>query len=98
MSITSAIVLYAVIWFMVLFVVLPLRFTSQGERGEVVRGTPASAPAEPRLRRKAGIVTVVSAVIWAGIAGVIFSGVVTVRDIDVFNRMDPPAAADETGG
>ena len=34
MSITSIIVVYAVSWFMVFFVVLPLRFVSQDEAGE----------------------------------------------------------------
>ncbi len=40
MSITSAIVLYAVTWFMVFFIVLPIRFVSQGDTGAVVLGTP----------------------------------------------------------
>ncbi|MEO1240089.1 MAG: DUF1467 family protein, partial [Pseudomonadota bacterium] len=41
----SSIVLYAVIWFLVLFVVLTLRLDTQGDRCEIVRGTQAGAPA-----------------------------------------------------
>ena len=48
MTITAALVLFAIIWFMVFFCVLPLRFQSQAEAGSVVPGTPASAPAGPR--------------------------------------------------
>lgn len=96
MSLVSAIVLYLVIWFMVLFVVLPLRLETQGEQGEVVPGTHEGAPANPRMWRKARIVTVAAAAIWVVIAGVIFSGWISVRDLDFFDRMRPPAS--ETGG
>ena len=90
MGVTSAIVLFAVIWFMVFFVVLPLRLTTQGEAGEVVPGTPESAPADPQIKRKARITTFWALGIWAVVAGVLISEVITVRDIDWFNRMSTP--------
>ena len=89
MGIVSGLVLYAVIWFLVLFVVLPIRLETQGDQGEVVPGTHASAPANLNMRRKAKIVTIVAAVIWVILAGIIFSGMIGVRDIDWFNRMGP---------
>ena len=95
MSITSAIVLFAVIWFMVLFIVLPLRLTTQGDVGEVVPGTHAGAPATLNLKRKFRTVTLVSVVLWVVIAGVIFSGAITVRDLDFFDRM---GTGEQTGG
>ena len=52
MSITAIIVVFAVTWFMVFFIVLPIRFVSQAEAGSVVPGTPAGAPAEENVRRK----------------------------------------------
>lgn len=91
MGITSGIVLYAVCWFMVFFVVLPLRMVTQGDEGEVVPGTHASAPADPQLKRKAKITSLWAFVIWAVIALVIWSEVITVRDIDWFNRMAQPS-------
>lgn len=87
MTITSALVLFAVIWFMVLFVVLPLRITTQGEAGHVVPGTPESAPENPQIGRKMKITTAVSVVLFALIAGVIVSGWIGVEDFDLFNRM-----------
>ena len=92
MGITSGIVLFLVIWFMVLFVVLPLRLTTQGEAGTVEPGTPASAPENPNLRRKFRIVTVVAVVLWAVIATVILTGAISVRDFDWFDRMGPPSS------
>lgn len=90
MSIVSAIVLFAVIWFLVLFIVLPLRLVTQGEAGDIVPGTHASSPANFDVKRKAWTTTWAASIIWALAVGVILSGVVSVRDIDMFNRM--PAA------
>lgn len=102
MGITSGIVLFAVIWFMVFFIVLPLRLVTQGEAGEVVPGTHSSAPSDPQLKKKVRITTIWAAVVWAIIAGVILSGVITVRDLDWFNRMGPEepvsGSIDDTDG
>lgn len=85
----SGLVLYAVVWFMVFFVVLPLRLTTQGEAGEVVKGTHASAPSDPQIKRKAKITTLWALGIWAVLAVIIAGEFITVRDIDWFNRMEP---------
>ncbi len=97
MAITSALVLLAVIWFMVLFVVLPLRLTTQGDVGRIVPGTHASSPENLNMRRKFVVTTIVALVLWVAACAVIISGVITVRDIDWFNRMDRSGTADETG-
>ena len=88
----SGIVLFAVVWTMVFFVVLPLKFVSQGEAGDVVPGTHASAPADPQLKKKAKITTIWAVGIWAILATILLSGWIGVRDIDMFNRMGDPAA------
>ena len=91
MSITGAIILFAILWFLVFFVVLPIRFRSQADAGHVVPGTPASAPAEENVRRKAKITTAIAAVLWVIIAGIILSGAITIRDLDWFHRLAPEA-------
>lgn len=90
MGITSAIVLFAVVWFMTFFIVLPLQLKTQGEAGEVVPGTHKSAPADANVGRKARITTYIALPIWAVLAFVILSGFVSVRDLDWFNRMATP--------
>ena len=87
MGITSAIVLFAVIWFMVMFIALPIGLRTQGDEGEIVPGTQAGAPANFNVKRKMLIVTAISAALWVIIAGIIFSGVISVRDLDWFHRM-----------
>ena len=65
MSIALALAIYLVIWWTVLFAVLPVGLRTQAEEGEVVPGTPESAPARPRLARVFLVTTVVSLVIFA---------------------------------
>ncbi|MHA6346624.1 DUF1467 family protein [Roseivivax sp. CAU 1761] len=98
MSIASAIVLYAVIWFLTFLVVIPIRLKTQGDLGKVVPGTHAGSPEIHSLGRKALVTTGVTTVLWAVIAGIIVSGWIGVRDIDIFNRMDPAPAARGTDG
>jgi predicted secreted protein len=90
MSITSAIVLFAVIWFMTWLIVLPIRVQTQGDAGKVVPGTHSAAPEGHHLRKKAWITTGIAFVLWIIIGGIILSGWISVRDIDWFNRMGPP--------
>ncbi|NRP13881.1 hypothetical protein XMM379_002172 [Aliiroseovarius sp. xm-m-379] len=87
MTITAALVLYVVIWFVTMFVVLPIRLRTQGDEGAVLRGTHAGAPANFRLGRTMIIVTIWASLAWAVVAGIIVSGWITVEDIDWFNRM-----------
>lgn len=89
MTITAAFVLLAVTWFMVFFIVLPLRLVTQGDAGETVPGTHASAPADFRLGRKVRLTSLWAVPIWAALTAFILWGGVTVRDIDVFDRMAP---------
>ncbi|HEX2840175.1 DUF1467 family protein [Hyphomicrobium sp.] len=65
MSLSLGIALYIMIWWMTLFAVLPFGVKTQGEAGEIVEGTPASAPVAPRLLRTVFINTIVSALVFA---------------------------------
>jgi predicted secreted protein len=95
MTITAAIVLFSVTWFMVFFIVLPLHFVSQDDAGEVVPGTPRSAPAGYVVVRKAKITTVVAIVVWGVLVAIILSGWISVRDFDMLHRMPPETAVSE---
>ncbi len=82
MGIASGIVLYLVIWFLTFFIALPIRLRTQGDEGEIVPGTHAGAPQVHHLKNKAIVTTLVAAVLWAIIAGIIVSGWTTVDDLD----------------
>jgi len=98
MGVTTGIVLFMVIWFMVLFVVLPIRIRTQGDLGQVVPGTHAGSPEHHHLKKKAWITTGIAAVIWVIVAGTLISGAITLRDIDMFDRMGPESAPQATPG
>lgn len=87
MSVASAIVLFAVIWFLTLFVALPIGVRTQGEDDAVVPGTPSSAPTDPMIRKKLFWVTIIAAAIWTPLCAFILWGGVSVRDIDIWGRM-----------
>lgn len=93
MNLTGGIVLFAVMWFMVFFVALQINPRSQADAGQVVPGTPASAPSDPRLKRKVVVTTMVTILLWSVVASVILSGMITLHDIDWFNRLGDEAAA-----
>jgi predicted secreted protein len=69
MDFLMVIVLYVVIWALVFLMVNPLWQTSQSEGGEVVPGTPESAPVDAMVRKKAIITTVIGTLVFALIYG-----------------------------
>ena len=87
MSVTSAIVLFAVIWFLTFLIVIPFRIKTQGDLGAIVKGTQAGAPEVHNLRKKAIITTGTSLVLWLVITLIILSEFITIQDIDFFGKM-----------
>jgi predicted secreted protein len=64
-SVTTAIATYFVIWWVVLFTILPWGIRSQHEAGDIAPGTDPGAPALPRLWLK---------LLWTtGVSGVVFA-------------------------
>lgn len=89
MSVTSVIVVYAVLWFLILWMTLPFGIRSQEEAGHVEPGTPAGAPAEPMVGKKMIWATIGAAVGTAAIYGVIVGEIITHDHIARFAPFDP---------
>jgi predicted secreted protein len=53
LSLTGALALYFLVWWITLFAVLPFGVRSQAEAGDVATGSDPGAPALPRLGEKA---------------------------------------------
>ena len=64
MSVTTAIAIYFIIWWVVLFAVLPWGVRSQMESGEVAPGTDPGAPAVHGLLAKLGWTTLVAGAVF----------------------------------
>jgi predicted secreted protein len=65
MSLATAFAIYFIIWWVVLFAVLPWGVRSQHEDGTIIPGSDPGAPAIPRLRRKLVWTTIVAAIVFA---------------------------------
>jgi predicted secreted protein len=65
MSFSTSVAIFFIIWWVVLFTVLPWGIRSQAETGEVVPGSDPGAPALPRLKSKLVWTTLVAAIVFA---------------------------------
>ena len=68
LTLGGAIAIYFVVWWTVLFVILPVRISSQAEVGQVTAGSDPGAPASPAVRERAIWTTIVSVVVFALVA------------------------------
>ena len=88
MSIAFMMAVYFIIWWVVLFVVLPFGVRTQAEAGVVVPGTSGSAPEGFRLLRVVIVTSVVAAVVF----GVLWAGVATkIIDVDAITGFSSAA-------
>ncbi|HEY4405266.1 MAG TPA: DUF1467 family protein [Xanthobacteraceae bacterium] len=81
MSIFTALAIYFVIWWIVLFAVLPWGVHSQHEAGEMAPGTDPGAPVLPKLRSKLVWTTLVSTVVFAAWFVVYFYRLITLDQL-----------------
>jgi predicted secreted protein len=79
MPVATAVAIFFLIWWVVLFAVLPWGVRSQSEGGEMVPGTDPGAPAIPYLARKLVWTTVVSLAIFAACYVVYVNRLVTLE-------------------
>jgi predicted secreted protein len=87
MSIFFAVSMYLVIWWVVLFAMLPIGVRTSEEEGEkAVPGTAESAPHLPNLLPKMMATTVVSSIVFAVLYVIIVHHVIALDDIPFFPR------------
>ncbi len=87
MTISAAFVLFAVLWFLLLFIALPLKLKTQSELGKIIDGTPLSAPENPQVKKKMIWVSLITLILWVPICLVIMSGVISITDLDLYGRL-----------
>ena len=82
MNVVSAIIVYILIWWLVLFTVLPqgVRSVWEDEEGTHAPGVDPGAPVDPQLKKKAIRTTWISFIIWAIVCVVISTGVIDFRN------------------
>ena len=89
MSIAFALAIYFIIWWIVLFAMLPIGVRTSEEAGEKASpGNAESAPHTPNLLPKMLATTVVASIIFAAVYAIIVHRVVTLDDIPFFPRFE----------
>jgi predicted secreted protein len=68
-----------VVWWVVLFAVLPFGLRSQHDAGEVVPGTPSSAPVRPKFLQIILATTVIAAAILVSVYAAFTYGLIDLR-------------------
>ncbi len=69
MTITSALVVFTIAWWLSFFVVLPIGVQGQWEDDSTIPGTEEAAPKHPMLLKKA---------IWATVGAVVLTGIAAI--------------------
>jgi predicted secreted protein len=81
MRVATGIAIFFLIWWIVLFAVLPWGVRSQQEDEEITPGTDPGAPAIPNLRRKLVWTTLVSVVVFAACYVIYVERLVTLESL-----------------
>lgn len=89
MTVAFAIAIYVVIWWTVLFAMLPIGVRTSEEAGEKASpGTAESAPHLPNLLPKMVATTVVSSIVFAALYIIIVDHLITLDQIPFFPRYE----------
>ncbi len=89
MTIAFAIAIYLIIWWMVLFAMLPIGVRTQAEEGRGRRrGPPKARRTVPQLLAKIVATTVVASVVFAVVYLIVAHHLITLDDIPFFPRFE----------
>jgi predicted secreted protein len=77
----GGVVAFLLIWWVVLFTMLPIGVRGQWEEGGAKAGTDPGAPVAPRLWRKALWTTLIAAVLWGLLEAALLIGLIPIDRI-----------------
>jgi predicted secreted protein len=72
----SMFVVFLIIWWTVLFVVLPLGIKGQAEENDILEGSEPGAPVDSNIKGKFILTTKMAVIVWILVCGLIMSGLV----------------------
>ena len=73
----TGLALYLIIWWLVLFVILPIGIRGQAEEGDIVEGTEPGAPHKLNIKKKFIQTTIAATIVWGLVCALILSGLIT---------------------
>jgi predicted secreted protein len=96
-SLSTSLAIFFLIWWTVLFAVLPWAVRSQIEAGQVAPGTDPGAPAVPRLGMKLIWTTVIAAIAFAAVDAVYTYRLVQIDDLATLFGFPKSASSQMSG-
>jgi predicted secreted protein len=81
MSLTGSFVVFVILWWLILFIILPRDINSQKEKDCVIEGTDPGAPTNPRIIKKLIITTVITSILFAIIYFLNYFDILNIRRI-----------------
>ncbi|MGF1454829.1 MAG: DUF1467 family protein [Alphaproteobacteria bacterium] len=91
----SGLVFFVIVWWVVLFTVLPIGVRSQQEADGVSWGTEPGAPARSRILVKFAVTTGLTALIWASVFVALDQGVLSLETFDFMPGPPTPVSVTE---
>jgi predicted secreted protein len=88
MTLVFALATYFIIWWIVLFAMLPIGVRTQDEEGEISPGTTESAPQYPNLLPKMVATTLISTIVFAGVYAIVVHQLIALDDIPFLPRFE----------
>ncbi|MAK12562.1 MAG: hypothetical protein CMI73_02695 [Candidatus Pelagibacter sp.] len=79
MSLTGSIVVFVVLWWLILFMILPRNITSQKDNGYVIEGTDPGAPENPEIKKKLLLTTAITLIIFVIIYFLNYFNILNIR-------------------
>lgn len=77
MNLFSAFVVWLIIWWLCLFIILPIGIRGQAEEGDIVKGSEPGAPHTLDIKRKFIQTTIIASGLWLLVCFLILSGVIS---------------------
>jgi predicted secreted protein len=90
---TTVLAIYFIVWWLVLFTVLPWGVRSQHEAGEIAPGTDPGAPAIPALLKKVVWTTVIATLVFGAFYWAFVNRVIALEDLVTFWGLLKPASS-----
>jgi len=73
----SGLVVWLILWWLTLFIVLPIGIRGQAEEDDIVEGTEPGAPHKLDIKRKFIQTTIIASILWVLTCALILSGVIS---------------------
>ncbi len=76
MNLFSAFVVWLIIWWLTLFIILPIGIRGQAEEGDILEGSEPGAPHTLDIKKKFIQTTIIGSVLWVLTCLLIVSGII----------------------